>query len=104
MGVVAVTYRVRLLGEFALADENGVSLKAPMDGVVFRPLIALAIRPGQVRPARELSGLAWPEVDEAVRPELSVPVARIRKAGVPSHTSRRPTGLTVPSWSARTSI
>jgi CheY-like chemotaxis protein len=88
MGVVAVTYRVRLLGEFALADENGVSLKAPTDGVVFRPLIALAIRPGQARPARELSGLAWPEVDEAYRPELSVPIARIRKAGVPvSHKS-----------------
>lgn len=83
-----MTYRVRLLGEFALADKNGVSLKAPTDGVVFRPLIALTIRPGQARPARELSGLAWPEVDETYRPELSVPIARIRKAGVPvSHKS-----------------
>ena len=71
-------YKIRLLGDLVVTSEEGNDIKAPTTQNM-RTLVALAVRPGEMRSESELTGIVWGEgYDPDLSPDLAVPISRVR--------------------------
>lgn len=67
-------YRIRMLGDLVVTSPEGEEVKGPTTQNM-RAVVALAVRPGEMRTENELISIVW---DEAYDPKLSVPMTRAR--------------------------
>lgn len=91
-------YRIRLLGELVVSSAEGEEIKGPTTQNL-RAVVALAIRPGEMRSENELIGIVW---DDAYNPKISVPMARAR-AWIPIPDKTR-NGLTYQTTLTRSDV